>query len=58
MRLRKRLATFLALLAGGLPLVTVGSCDRYGPGGSFRLISSNDDFVQDALDIVFGDDDD
>jgi len=58
MRLRRHLVPVLALLVGGIPLVTVGSCDRSTAGGSFRLVSSNDDLVRDAIDIVFGRDDD
>ena len=58
MRLQRRLVTVLAMLLGGIPLVTVGSCDRSAAGGSFRLVSSNDDLVRDAIDIVFGRDDD
>lgn len=49
---------WLALLAGGVSLVTFGTCDRSDVGGSFYLVSSNDDLVQDVLDIVFGEEDD
>ncbi|MCP4593293.1 MAG: hypothetical protein GY842_21360 [bacterium] len=58
MRLRRSLAVFVALLVGGVPLATVGTCDRTSDGGSFYLTSSNDDLVQDALDILFGEEDD
>ena len=48
----------LALLVGGAPLATFGTCDQTAAGGSFRLVSSNDDLVRDMLDMVFGEEDD
>lgn len=61
MRRRYRVK-LLVLLAGGMPLVTYATCDRTGPqSGVVNLVSSNDDFVQDTLDFIFGgdcDDDD
>ena len=59
MKLTKHIVTLLALLAGGMPLATFATCNRTDDmAGSFRLVSSNDDLVRDALDIVFGEDDD
>jgi hypothetical protein len=55
----KRWVALLVLLAGGGPLVTCATCDRYGPlSGSFDVYSSNDDLVQDVFDLFCCDDDD
>ena len=37
----KRLATVMALLAGGIPLATMANCD-YGPGGGTFLMDRFD----------------
>lgn len=58
MKLRKRWAVWLVLLAGGMPLVTTGTCTRSVDGYGYRLYSSNDHLLQNALDLIFGEDDD
>ncbi|MFH0982351.1 MAG: hypothetical protein V2A79_12535 [Planctomycetota bacterium] len=56
MRRPKQLIMLLALSVGGIPLATFATCDRTGQAsGTFYVVSSNDDLVQDAIDFVFGD---
>ena len=56
-RLLRRLG-LIALLAGAAPLVTVATCDRGPGGGHFVVNSTNDNLVDDVLDILFDEDDD
>ena len=58
MKLAKRRALILALLLGGVPLVTFVTCDQQGNGGGFDVFSTNNDLLDDAGDFIFGDDDD
>jgi len=48
----------LALLAGAAPLATLATCDRYADGGSFVVTSSNENLVEDVVDLIFDPDDD
>lgn len=58
MRHLRRRALLLALLVGGIPLVTFVTCDQNGNQGGFNLFSTNDNFLDDATDFVFGGDED
>ncbi len=56
-RLLRRVG-LLALLAGAAPRVTMATCDRGANGGHFVVNSTNDDLVEDVIDILFDNDDD
>ena len=48
----------LVVLLAGAPLVTVATCDESGSGARVVVNSTNDDLVDDVLEILFGEDDD
>ena len=50
--------SLIALLAGATPLVTMGTCDESGNGVRLVVNSTNDDLVDDVLEILFEEDDD
>lgn len=58
MKAKRCLAVILAVLSGGMPLATFATCDRDADSGAFILVSSADDLVGGALDLIFDRDDD
>ncbi len=56
-RIAKRLG-LLALLAGFMPIATVATCDRSATGGHAVLTSSNENLLEDVIDLFWDDDDD
>ena len=48
----------LVVLLAGAPLVTVATCDESGSGARVVVNSTNDDLVDDVLEVLFGEDDD
>jgi len=52
------LLRIIALLAGAVPLATMGTCTRTETGGHVVITSSNDHLLADVLDFLGGGDDD
>ena len=57
LRLLKRMG-LIALLAGAAPLATVATCDRSPQGGRAVVTSSNENLLEDVIDLLFDHDDD
>ncbi len=43
----------IALLAGGMPLATVATCDQTETGQRFFFNSNDDDLIEDIIDDIF-----
>lgn len=56
-RLLKRMG-LMALLAGAAPLATVATCNRTPTGAQGVITSSNENLLEDVIDLLFDDDDD
>jgi hypothetical protein len=56
-RLLKRTG-LIALLAGAAPLATIATCNRSPHGGQAFVTSSNENLLEDVIDLLFDHDDD
>lgn len=56
-RLLKRTG-LIALLAGVAPLATIATCNRSPDGGQAFVTSSNENLLEDVIDLLFDHDDD
>ena len=43
----------MALLAGGMPLATVATCDETPTGQRFMFNSSDDSLIEELVDDIF-----
>ena len=56
-RLFKR-AGLIAMLAGAAPLATMATCNRTPYGNQAIVTSSNENLLEDVIDLLFDHDDD
>lgn len=53
-----RLYAIMALLAGGIPVLTFATCSGTPYAGGYSLFSTNDNLLSDTLDFLGNDGDD
>ncbi len=55
---RRRIASLVLLVTGAMPLLTAGTCYNTRTGFGYDLYSTNDDLVDDVLELFSDEDDD